>query len=111
VHGEGRHFVSALGDPRPRGRTTWAAGTPHADLPYEQIVALPEMRAEVAAAIKQLNDGLARWETIKKFAILPHDFSVDTGEMTPSLKVKRRVVEANHREVLDALYDEEPARA
>ena len=43
----------------------------------------------------QLNAQLNRWETIKKFTILPRDLTIEDGEMTPSLKIKRRGVEAN----------------
>jgi long-chain acyl-CoA synthetase len=53
-----------------------------------------------------LNTQLNRWETIKKFVILDHDLTVDSGELTPSLKVRRSVVEANYREALDSLYAE-----
>ena len=45
-----------------------------------------------------------RWETIKKWVILDHDLTVESGELTPSMKVKRKVVEENYKEQLDALY-------
>ena len=54
--------------------------------------------------VDQLNAQLERWETIKKFVILPHDLTVEDGELTPSMKVKRRVVEDRYRDLLDALY-------
>jgi long-chain acyl-CoA synthetase len=73
-------------------------------MPYEQVVASPTMHATVDRYVRQLNTQLNRWETIKKFAILDHDLTVDSGELTPSLKVRRRVVEATYREILDALY-------
>ena len=58
----------------------------------------------VAAAVDELNSTLARWETIKDFRILEHDLTVEAGELTPSMKVKRRVVEERYREVLDSMY-------
>lgn len=58
----------------------------------------------VGEYVEQLNAQLNRWETIKKWAILDHDLSVESGELTPSLKVKRAVVEDNHRELLDELF-------
>ena len=45
--------------------------------------------------MKELNQKLNRWQTIKKFAILPRDLSIEHGEMTPSMKVKRKMVESN----------------
>ena len=54
--------------------------------------------------IDQLNKTLAKHETIKKFAILPHDFTLEAGEITPSLKVKRKVVEQKYKKILDGFY-------
>jgi long-chain acyl-CoA synthetase len=54
--------------------------------------------------VKQLNAGLNRWETIKDFRILDHDLTVESGELTPSLKLKRRVVEQRYKSVLDEMY-------
>jgi long-chain acyl-CoA synthetase len=62
------------------------------------------MHEVVQGQIDELNAKLNRWETIKKFAILDHDLSIESGEITPSMKVKRTVVEANHKDILDAFY-------
>ena len=51
-----------------------------------------------------MNADLARYETVKKFAILPADFAQETGELTPTMKVKRKVVEAKYQSVLDGFY-------
>ena len=58
----------------------------------------------VAAAVEELNSGLNRWETIKDFRILENDLTVESGELTPSLKLKRRVVEKRYKDVLDEMY-------
>jgi long-chain acyl-CoA synthetase len=63
-----------------------------------------DVHAVVAAGVKQLNAGLNRWETIKDFRILDHDLTVESGELTPSLKLKRRVVEQRYKAVLDDMY-------
>ena len=60
--------------------------------------------ATIQGAIDELNSRLNKWETIKKFEILDRDFTVDEGELTPSLKVKRKVVEQRYKDVLDSLY-------
>jgi long-chain acyl-CoA synthetase len=54
--------------------------------------------------VKKLNASLNRWETIKKWAVLDHDLSVDGGQLTPSLKVKRGVVAEQNKETLDGFY-------
>ncbi|MBB5959169.1 long-chain acyl-CoA synthetase [Saccharothrix tamanrassetensis] len=61
--------------------------------------------AEVGSAVKAVNDTLARHETIKKFAVLDHDFTVEDGTLTASLKMRRREIENRYRDVLDRLYE------
>ena len=68
------------------------------------------MHAYVQSCIDELNGRLNRWETIKDFRILDHDLSVEAGELTPSLKVKRKVVEAKYESLLDSMYDGQVAR-
>ena len=58
----------------------------------------------VAGYVEELNKRLNRWETIKRWILLDQDLTVESGELTPSMKVKRRVVEDNYRERIDALY-------
>ena len=62
------------------------------------------MIAYIGASVDELNSKLNKWETIKKFEILDTEFSVDSGELTPSLKVKRKVVEEKYKGLLDSLY-------
>ena len=63
-----------------------------------------DVRGLVAPLLDQMNDGLARYETVKKWAILPADFTQETGELTPTMKVKRKVVESKYKETLDGFY-------
>jgi long-chain acyl-CoA synthetase len=65
-----------------------------------------EIRREIERAIEQVNRDLARVETIKKFTILPAPFSIDGGELTPTLKVKRKVVAEKYAKEIDAMYAE-----
>jgi len=62
------------------------------------------VRAEIARAIQALNAGLAPYETIKAFALLPADFTEASGELTPSMKVKRKVVIDRYRAAIEELY-------
>ena len=54
--------------------------------------------------MQKLNSQLQRWETIKKFIILPRDLTIEDGELTPSMKVRRKVVEQKYMAELDGLY-------
>jgi long-chain acyl-CoA synthetase len=58
----------------------------------------------VQVYIDKLNVGLNRWETIKKFTILEHDLTVEEGELTPSLKLRRKHVNEKYRDRLEAHY-------
>ena len=71
---------------------------------HAELTALPATRALVQQAVDQLNGQLASYETIKRFAVLPQDFTVEDGDLTPSLKLKRKVVEQKHQALLDSFY-------
>ncbi|HWV39654.1 MAG TPA: long-chain fatty acid--CoA ligase [Vulgatibacter sp.] len=73
---------------------------------YEELTRHPEIHKEVEAAVGRINANLARYESIKKFVIPSRDFTVESGELTPTLKVKRKVTTERYRDMLDALYDE-----
>ena len=59
----------------------------------------------IAGYVKDLNARLNRWETVKKFTILPRDLTVETGELTPSMKIKRRAVETNFSSDIEKMYE------
>ena len=104
VHGNDRNFCSALITLDPDAVAEWAAGHGMAGKSYTEVVRSPEIEALVQSQIDELNAKVNRWETIKKFAILDHDLSIESGEITPSMKVKRNVVEANNKAILDGFY-------
>jgi long-chain acyl-CoA synthetase len=62
------------------------------------------VRSVVQARIDELNRGLGSWETIKRFTLLTRDFTEDGGELTPTLKVKRRVVQERYSDMIDEMY-------
>lgn len=104
VFGEGRNFVVALIALDPDALSDWAAERGLKDKSYAELTQLPEVHEMVDGYVKQLNSELNRWETIKKWSLLDHDLSVERGELTPSLKVKRSVVAERNKEVLDGFY-------
>jgi long-chain acyl-CoA synthetase len=59
----------------------------------------------VQGYVDRLNAGLNRWETIKRFTILERDLSIEEGDLTPSMKVRRKAVTEKHRSELDAMYE------
>jgi long-chain acyl-CoA synthetase len=74
--------------------------------PREELVVRPDVLALYQEAIDDLNRGLSQFERIKKFALLPKEFSVEGGELTPTMKVKRKVVEERWREAIESMYRE-----
>ena len=70
-----------------------------------------DLEAELQRVIDGVNAKLARVEQVKRFAILPRQFGIDTGELTPTLKVKRKVVSQNFAKEIEALYADEPSAA
>jgi long-chain acyl-CoA synthetase len=104
VVGQARNFVTMLITLDEDSIMGWAAG-PLAGQSYAEVCAAPETRELIEAYVKELNDKLNRWETIKKFAILPRDLSIEAGEVTPSMKIKRRSVESNFSEQIDKMYE------
>ena len=104
VHGDRRNFCSALVTLDEEAISKWAATSGLAGKSYDQIVAAPETRTLIQGYLDAVNKELAKWETIKKFAILPTDLTVEAGELTPSLKVKRKAVEKKYTAVLDDMY-------
>jgi long-chain acyl-CoA synthetase len=106
VHGDQRNYCTALIAVDPEAIVSWAEQNGLANLPYEALIQRPELREMLAAHIKELNERLPKWETVKDFAILPADLTIEAGELTPSLKLKRRVVEEKYRDLLDSMYSQ-----
>ncbi|MBB3036577.1 AMP-dependent synthetase/ligase [Hoyosella altamirensis] len=63
-----------------------------------------DAEATITGALKKVNAGLNKWETVKQYRILPHELTVESGELTPSLKVKRPVVMRNYASLIDDIY-------
>ncbi|CAM5248526.1 AMP-dependent synthetase/ligase [Streptomyces narbonensis] len=105
VLGADRNYCSALialDEPAILG---WAAEQGLTGKTYAEVVAAPETEKLVQGYIERLNENLQRWQTIKKFRLLPRDLDVEHGELTPSLKMKRPVVERTYQHLIDAMYE------
>ncbi|MEH0544308.1 AMP-dependent synthetase/ligase [Streptomyces sp. B21-105] len=104
VHGADRNFCTALIALDEPSLLDWAKDNGLAGKSYAEVVAAPVTVELVDGYVKQLNEGLQRWQTIKKFRLLPRDLDVEHGEITPSLKLKRPVVEREYKHLIDEMY-------
>jgi long-chain acyl-CoA synthetase len=104
VFGEGKNFAVALVTLDEDSIGGWAKDHGLSGKPYEELTKSDAVHDMIDEDIKKLNASLNRWETIKKWALLDHDLSVDGGQLTPSLKVKRGVVAEQNKETLDGFY-------
>jgi long-chain acyl-CoA synthetase len=109
LHGEGRRFCTALITLSEEGLFAWARAEGIADTAYADLVRDARVGELIHRHVEHVNANLARYEAIRRWAILPSELRVETGELTPSLKVRRRVVEEKYRDVLEGLYVETTA--
>ncbi|TAK68932.1 MAG: long-chain fatty acid--CoA ligase [Actinomycetota bacterium] len=105
VIADGRPFASAVVSLDHDAAAGFAASHGLASVEPALLAAEPAVRQVVADAFSSLNNQLNHWETIKEFRILPRDLTVEDGELTPSLKVKRRVVLDHFGEIVDSMYE------
>ncbi|HTZ12117.1 MAG TPA: long-chain fatty acid--CoA ligase [Mycobacterium sp.] len=104
VFGEGRNFAVALVTLDSDSIGGWAKDRGLGDTPYTELTKHDVVHDMIHEHVEKLNASLNRWETIKKWALLDHELSVERGELTPSLKVKRGVVAEQNKETLDGFY-------
>ncbi|MFG2769106.1 AMP-dependent synthetase/ligase [Streptomyces sp. NPDC048350] len=104
VLGADRNYCSALialDEPAILG---WATEHGLGGKAYAEVMAAPQTQEMVQGYVDRLNEGLQRWQTIKKFRLLPRDLDVEHGELTPSLKMKRPVVERTYKDLIEEMY-------
>ncbi|NGO14554.1 AMP-binding protein [Streptomyces sp. HC44] len=104
VHGADRNFCTALIALDEPSILDWAKENGMEGKSYAEVVAAPATVELIDGYVKQLNEGLQRWQTIKKFKLLPRDLDIEHGELTPSLKLKRPVVEREYKHLIDEMY-------
>jgi len=104
VHGNNRNFCSALITLDEEAVQKWAASVGKSG-GAKELHKDAELVAEIQKAVDALNNTRARYETIKKFAILDKDFTIEDGDLTPSMKMKRKAVETKHKALLDGFYE------
>src|SRR5262249_9127946 len=106
VVGDRRKFIVALIVPNATTVSGKAAEQNIRFPSHSELVAHPFVRALIDTEIRRLTSNLAQYETIKRFALLPDDFTFDNGSLTFTLKLKRRVVEQKYSDVIEQLYSD-----
>jgi long-chain acyl-CoA synthetase len=102
--GDKRQFISALVTLDPESVPTWAKEKGIAFESVEDLASNPEVIKLIEAEVEDKNRQLASFESVKKFRILPRDLSIESGELTPTLKIKRKVVLDKFGELVEGMY-------
>jgi long-chain acyl-CoA synthetase len=109
--GNKRNFASALVVPSFANLEKWAREQGIAFASREALVADPRVVDLYDRTVNELTRDYAQYERIKKITLLPREFSIETGELTPKLSVKRRVVEQKYKDMIDRMYEGGPVAA
>jgi long-chain acyl-CoA synthetase len=107
VIGENQKFASALVVPAFAYIKDWCDKNGHSCKTNEEIILNPDVKKQVQEEIAKVNSSLAQYETIKKFELLPREWSIEKGEMTPKLSLKRRVICDSNKDLIDKIYKTE----
>ncbi len=107
VLGESKNFPSALVVPALPVLRDWVKNNklPFEKLSASELVEQKEVISILHKEIDKINDRFSNWERVKKFALLPKEFSIDGGELTPTLKLKRKQVLEKYNEIIEGFYD------
>jgi len=106
--GDGRKFISVLVVLDPQVAPLWAKKQGIEATSMASIVDHPATIAEVRRALTIANTHLSRVEQFKRFTILPNEWSPESEELTPTMKLKRRVIESKYKPEIDAMYGDPP---
>ena len=110
VIGENRKFPSALIVPNFEKLSEWAKRNGVNEKDKEALIKNAKVLDKIWVEVEKLNAGFGHWETIKKFALLPNEFSIDAGEMTPKLSLKRKVILTKNADLIEKIYAETNAQ-
>ncbi len=102
--GDGRKFVAALVVPNFIRLESWAQSEGLRFSTRKELISLPEVVSLMEGQVKETTQALAPFEQIRQIALLPEEFTIDSGELSPTQKIKRPVVEGRHRELIEEIY-------
>ena len=103
--GDRRKFPAILIVPNWDNLERWAAIKHIIWTDRSQLIAMPTIQSKMDQEVRKELEGLASFETPKKIGLLEHDFTIERGELTPKMSVKRRVVDQSYKELIDKLYE------
>ncbi len=104
VLGDGRPYVSALITLDPDGITHWRQMNGKHPVPPELLVDDPDLGAVLQRAVDEANKLVSRPESIRRFAVLPVDFTEEAGHLTPSMKLRREAIMRDFARAVEGLY-------
>jgi len=106
VLGEGRKFPAALIFSNYTNLLEWSktAFPTLADLSRRDFLNSPELKQKIESELNRINKNFGNWEQIKKFAIIPNEMTIETGELTPTLKMKRKVILQKYEREIEQIY-------
>lgn len=104
VVGDGQKFASALIVPAFNGLQDWCKIHNIAYTSDAEMIKHPEVLEKYKKEVAKYNESFAQWEQIKKFELMPKLWSIESGELTPKMSVKRKVITQNNKAVIDSLY-------
>lgn len=106
VIGEGRRFPSALIVPAFEELKAWCASKSIAWTSNKEMIEHEAVLEKYGREVERLNAGFGHWEQVKKFILLPREWTIDASELTPKLSLKRKVIMQNHHALIETLYEE-----
>ena len=104
VIGENRKFPAALIVPNIEALLNWAERHGISGSAPE-LIQNPEVKSKFQADIDAANMNFGNWEQVKKFEILSDQWAIDSGELTPTLKLKRRIIKEKYADIIEKIYD------
>lgn len=104
VHGDRRHYLTALVSLDRQLTISFANENHILFSEYSELIKNPKIKAKVQQILDEINHHLASFEAIKKFIIVPNEFSVETGELTPSMKIRRKVIQQHYQSQFNSMY-------
>jgi long-chain acyl-CoA synthetase len=107
VIGDSHKFAAVLISPNFQALERWASQNGIATKDHAELVKDPKVQKQYESLVKKVNAGLEHHETLKKVGVVAEEWNVDTGELTPSMKLKRRVILEKYQDMIKRLYREE----
>jgi long-chain acyl-CoA synthetase len=104
--GNGRNYAAALIVPNFEMLESYARHKGFRVMTHEEFCRDPRINDLIERQVASVTKGIARFESVKKFLLLDREFSIESGELTPTLKIKRRVIDEKYKDLIDRLYAE-----